>query len=79
MSRQGKYPVIWARSLVLGLSLTRFGGSIMPSGVHHCRQEDMPQSVNAEASEVVFGEIQPESAPETLDSSGKFVPSQRCD
>ena len=51
----------------------------MPAGVHHRRQKDMSEPVNAQAAEVSFGEIQLEPAPEIPDSSGKFVPSQRRD
>jgi len=51
----------------------------MPAGVHYCCQEDVSKPVNAEATEIIFGEIQLKPAPEIFDSSGKFVPSQRRD
>ena len=51
----------------------------MPSGVHDRCQKDMSEPVNAQVAEVIFGEIQLKPAPEILDPSGKFVPSQRRD
>ena len=51
------------------------GGSIVCFGVHHSSQEDMSQPVHAEAVEVVFGEIQPKSTSEILDSSFEFMSS----
>jgi len=39
----------------------------------------MSQPVNADIIEVIFRKIQPESAPEILDSSLKLVPAQRSD
>jgi hypothetical protein len=52
------------------------GGSIARPGVDHGSQKDVPQSLDTEAVEVIFGEIQLESASEILDSSLKFVSSQ---
>lgn len=51
----------------------------MLPGVHHCRQQDVSEPVNAEAAKVILSEIQLEPAPEIPDSSCKLVSSQCCD
>jgi hypothetical protein len=51
----------------------------MRSGVYECGQEDVSEAVDAEVVEIVFGEIQPESSAEVLDSSFEFISGQRGD
>lgn len=49
---------------------------IVRAGVHYSGQKNMSQPVCAKAVEVGFGEIQPESTFETLDSPFKGASSQ---
>ena len=49
--------------------------SVMKLCVHHCSQEDMPQSVNANVVEVILGKVQFEPATEGFDSPFKLVPA----
>lgn len=52
---------------------------IMRSGVYECGQEDVPEAVDAEVIEIIFGEIQFESSAEVSDPSFELISGQRSD
>jgi len=53
-------------------------GSVVGFCADEGGEEDMPEPVNAEAGQVVIGEIELEAAFEAVDAPGQFVSVKGC-